>query len=549
MRISLSFCENQFFARLSFCRMCRRVLAWSGIFVCSSIALFCLAKGTLAQSTELSRISSLIQQGNLAEAEQRLHGYLIRLPHSPKANDLLGIVYLRQEHYKQAEEALQRAVTSAPGLLEPRLDLGDAYLAEGKPDLALAAYRGAGKLSAHDVRANIALAKLYLAAGEFAKSIEAAGNIPTQKRTAELLPTLAADYFGLGQPEKASVEIQGMLQISEKEPDLVPELAEFFLAHKDFKSAQQLLLLAQPKQPVTDRLLVDSALTDAGLGQLDEAQKKLESILARTPESLGALVAAGKVASQQLDWAAAVEAFSRATQIAPKRPDILYGLASAQLYANQLEAARHNAEELHALEADDLRSTYLLALAVFGLKDWDSSKSYAEQVLAVHPDDREMNLILADVAFNNEHNFQTARKHVDICLKQNPKDPGALYYLGMIQKLGGDVGGAIQSLSLSVSGNPGNGDAQAALGSLCLQTGDLTCAINAFTQAVLLVPQEAQNHYQLGLVYSRSNMPDKAKEQLQIYERMKEQEAKEATTTPKGPSSVQVSPMGVVAHP
>jgi tetratricopeptide (TPR) repeat protein len=529
--------------------MCRRVLAWSPILVCSSIALFCLPKGTLAQSTELSRISSLIQQGKLDEAEQRLHGYLVKLPHSPKANDLLGIVYLRQERYKQAEQAFQQAVTGAPALLEPRLDLGDAYLAEGKPDLALAAYREASKLAPHDVRPNIALAKLYLAAGEFAKSIEAAGNIPTQKRTAELLPTLAADYFGLGQPEKASVEIQGMLQISEKEPDLVPELVEFFLAHKDFKSAQQLLLLAQPKQPVTDRLLVDSALTDAGLGQLDEAQKKLESVLARTPESLGALVAAGKVASQQLDWGAAVEAFSRAAQIAPKRPDILYGLASAQLYANQLEAARHNAEELHALEPDDLRSTYLLALAVFGLKDWESAKSYAEQVLAAHPDDREMNLILADIAFNNEHNFQAARKHVDICLKQNPKDPGALYYLGIIQKLGGDVGGAIQSLSLSVSGNPTNGDAQAALGSLCLQTGDLTCAVSALKQAVLLVPQEAQNHYQLGLAYSRSNLADKAKEELQIYEQMKAQEAKEAAGVPKGPSSVQVSPMGVVAHP
>jgi tetratricopeptide (TPR) repeat protein len=511
--------------------------------------LFCLPKGTPAQSTELSRISSLIQQGKLDEAEQRLHGYLLKLPHSPKANDLLGIVYLRQERYKQAEQALQEAITRAPGLLEPRLDLGDAYLAEGKPDLALAAYREASKLAPHDVRTNIALAKLYLAAGEFAKSIEAAGNIPTQKRTAELLPTLAADYFGLGQPEKASVEIQGMLLISEKEPDLVPELVEFFLAHKDFKSAQQLLLLAQPKQPVTDRLLVDSALTDAGLGQLDEAQKKLESILARTPESLGALVAAGKVASQQLDWAAAVEAFSRAAQIAPKRPDILYGLASAQLYANQLEAARRNAEELHALEPDDLRSTYLLALAVFGLKDWDSAKSYAEQVLAAHPDDREMNLILADIAFNNEHNFQTARKHVDTCLKQNPKDPGALYYLGMIQKLGGDVGGAMQSLSLSVSVNPNNGDAQGALGSLCLQAGDLTCAISAFTQAVLLAPKEAQNHYQLALAYSRSNVPDKAKEQLQIYEQMKAQEAEESARVPKGPSSIQVSPTGVVAHP
>jgi tetratricopeptide (TPR) repeat protein len=520
--------------------------------VCSCIALLCLLKSTPAQGpqgSELTRISSLIQQGKLDEAEQRLHRYLINLPHSANANSLLGVVYLRQGRYKQAEEALQEDITRAPGLLEPRVDLGDAYLEEGKPDLALAAYRGASKLAPHDVRTNLALAKLYLAAGEFAKSIEAAGNIPAQKRTAELLPTLAADYFGLGQSEKASVEIQGMLQISEKEPDLVPELAEFFLAHKDFKSAQQLLVLAQPNQPVTDRLLVDSALTDAGLGQLDEAQKKLENILARSPESLGALVAAGKVASQQLDWAAAVEAFSRAAKIAPMRTDILYGLASAQLYANQLEGARHNAEELHTLEPHDLRSTYLLALAIFGLKDWDVAKSYAEQVLAAHPDDREMNLILADIAFNNEQNFQVARKHVDVCLRQNPKDPGALYYLGMIQKLGGDVSGAMQSLSLSVSGNPNNGDAQGALGSLCLQTGDLACAVSAMNQAILLAPQEAQNHYQLALAYSRSNVPDKAKEQLQIYEQMKAQEAKEAAGAPKGPSSIQVSPMGVVAHP
>jgi len=229
--------------------MCSKVFAWSGIFGCSCIALFCLPKGTLAQSTELSRISSLIQQGKLDEAEQRLHGYLIKVPHSPKANDLLGIVYLRQERYKQAEEALQRAITSAPVLLEPRVDLGDAYLAEGKPDLALAAYRGATKLAPHDVRPNIALAKLYLATGEFAKSIEAAGNIPTQKRTAELLPTLAADYFGLGQPKKASVEIQEMLQISEKEPDLVPELVEFFLAHKDFRARNSCCCLHNRSSP------------------------------------------------------------------------------------------------------------------------------------------------------------------------------------------------------------------------------------------------------------------------------------------------------------
>jgi cellulose synthase operon protein C len=470
------------------------------------------------------------------------------LPHSAKANNLLGTVYLRQGHLEQAEDALQKATVAAPALLEPRLNLGDAYFAEGKLDSALTAYQGAAKIAPHDVRANLALAKLYLGTGEFAKSIEAAGNIPPEKRTEELLPTLAADYFGLRQPEKAGVEIDAMLQVAQNQPDLVPELAEFFLAHRDFKSSEQLLTLAQSKQPSTDRLLVDLARTQAGLGQLDEAQKTLEGVLERTPDSLDAFVAAGHVASQQSDWAASAEAYSRAAKLAPERPDILYGLVSAQLYGNHTNGALANAQKLHTLVPDDLRATYLLALAEFGVKKWEEARPYAEQVLSARPNDREMNLVLADIAFNDEHNLPVARKHVDICLKQNPEDPGALYYLGMIQKMEGDVSGAIQSLTKSVTGNPRNADAQGALGALCLQAGDVTRAELALEQAVLLAPEQSQNHYQLALAYSRSNAPDKAKAQLQIYQQMKAKEAKEAKNF-KGPSTSEVPPMAIASRP
>jgi Flp pilus assembly protein TadD len=484
----------------------------------------------------------------LPEAEQRLHRYLLKLPHSAKANNLLGAVYLRQGRFEQAEDALQKAIAGAPALVEPRLNLGDSYLAEGKLDSALAAYQGAGKIAPHDARTNLALAKLYLGTGEFAKSIEAAGNIPPEKRTAELLPTLAADYFGLRQPEKGGVEIQGMLQVAEKQPDLIPELAEFFLAHGDFKSSQQLLALSQGKQPATGRFQVDLARTQAGLGQLDEAQKTLEGVLERAPESVDALVAAGHVASQQSDWTASAEAFSRAAKLAPERPDILHGLVSAQLYANQTEGALKSAQKLHSLVPNDLRATYLLALALFGVKKWEEAKPYAEQVLTAHPDDREMNLVLADIAFNDEHNLAVARNCVDVCLKQNPEDPGALYYLGMIQKMEGDVSGAVQSLSKSVAGNPKNADAQGALGALCLQAGDVTGAVRALEQAVLLAPEEAQNHYQLALAYSRSRAPDKAKAQLGIYRQMKAKEAKEAKDL-KGPSTSAVPPMGLASRP
>jgi tetratricopeptide (TPR) repeat protein len=526
-----------------------RVSVWREVLACACVVatIFCVPDVACAQSTELDGISSLIGHGNLQQAEHRLQRYLQTHPRSAKANNLLGAVYLRQGHFEQAEAVLQKAAAGAPTFLEPRIKLGDAYLAAGKLDSALAAYQDAGKIAPADARIHLALAKLYLGKGEFAKSIEAAQNIPTEKRTDEILPTLAADYLGLNQPEKAGVEIQAMLEVADRQPDLVPELAEFFVAHRDFKSSQQLLAVAR-KQPVTDRLQVDLALTQAGLGQLDEAQQTLEGVLEHTPGSVAALVAAGQVASQQLNWTAAEEAFSRAANLAPDRPDILYGLVSAEVYGYQTEGALKNARKLHSLVPDDLRSKYLLALALFGARKGEEAKGYAEQVLAAHPDDREMHLILAHVALNSEHDLPGARKQADICLRQNPNDPGALYYLGMVQKMEGDVNGATQSLSKSVAGNPKNADAQAALGALYLQASDVTGAVRALEQAVLLAPEEAQNHYQLALAYSRSGAPDKARTQLDLYRQIKAKEAKEAGIL-QGPSSSEVPPVRFASRP
>jgi tetratricopeptide (TPR) repeat protein len=495
---------------------------WKALVVgaCFAAALFSSPNIALSQSAELDSISSLVERGKLEEAEPRLQHYLQTHPRSVRASDLLGTVYLRQGHFEQAKASLQKAIASAPTLLGPRIKLGDACLAAGRLDSALAAYEDAAKIGPTDVRVHVALAKLYLGNGEFAKSIEAAAKIPERKRTGELLPTLAADYLGLNQPDKAGVEIQAILEVADRQPELVLELAEFFLYHRDFKSSQQLLTAAH-KQPVSDRLQIDLALTQAGMGQLDQAQSTLESVLEHAPDSVAALVAAGQVASQQLNWAAAEEAFSRASSLSPDRPDILYGLVSAQLRTHQTEGALENARRLHSLLPDDLRSTYLFALALFGARKGDEAKPYAEQVLATHPEDREMHLLLADVALNSEHDLPGARKHADICLKQNPTDPGALYYLGMVQKMEGDLNGAIQSLSRSVAGNPKNADAQGTLGAISLLASDVPGAIRALEQAVLLAPDEAQNHYHLALAYSRAGAPDRSKAQMELYQQLK----------------------------
>jgi tetratricopeptide (TPR) repeat protein len=212
------------------------------------------------------------------------------------------------------------------------------------------------------------------------------------------------------------------------------------------------------------------------------------------------------------------------------------------------EKALINAEKLHSLVQADLRVTYLLALSQFGSRKWDEAKKSAEEVLAEHPTDREMNLILADMAYNQERNLLTARKYLDVCLKQNPNDPGALYYLGAIRKMEGDVSGAIESLSKSLAVNPKNGEAQSALGALYLQSGDIPHAINALEQAVALAPKEAQNHYQLALAYSRANATERAKAQLEIYQQLKAEESKAAKDY-KGPATSELPSMSVPTRP
>jgi Flp pilus assembly protein TadD len=508
----------------------------------------CFPVRLAAQQTDFVAIQKLIDRGQLDQAGTRLRQILSKSPDSAKANELMGSVHLGQGNYALAEKSFRKALAAAPSRLQSRIGLAESLAGAGQFDSARDAYQDAAKLPSADPRPRLGLARLFLAHGDFQQSMDAASAIPPEKRTLELLPVLAAAYFGLKQPEKAAVEIQGMLRVAPKQPELIPELGEFFIAHGDFKSAEQLFTLAASQQPSTVRYEVDRAKIQAGLGQLNEAQQTLEAVFAKNPESVEALAVAGHVAALQQDLNASVEAFARANTLAPNRPEILAGLVSGLLYAGKSEEALAPARKLQSLRPDDLRATYYLALAEYGVRNWQQARAAAEKVVAEHPDDREMNLVLADTAFNDQKDLALARKYLAVCLRLNPDDPSALYFLGMVQRMEGDAPGALQNFAKSVQLNPKNADAQAALGSLALQTGDVPRAISALEAAVAIAPQRPENHYQLGLAYSRAGESSKASSELDQYKRMKDKEEREAKTL-KGPTTSELPPMGIASRP
>jgi tetratricopeptide (TPR) repeat protein len=521
------------------CRTCRGSAA-ALLFVSAALALNCqwLAR---AQAPDLAEISSLIRQGKLEPAERALQNFLSKQPNSAKARSLLGVVYMRETRYADAETSFLKAIQIDPNLFEARRNVGDAYLAEGKIEAAKGAYLDALRINPQDAKANLALATLYLNMGQFTASLDAAGKIPPAKRTPDLFPILAGDYFGMQQQQKAAVEIQAMIQIAGKNPDLVPQLAELLLDHGAFRSAEEVLIAAAPRQKQTDRFLLDLARAEDGLGKREEALHTLSLVLQRSSRSLDALVLAGRVSGENSDWNQAVGFFKRAQKLAPERIDILQGLVTALLYANLPNEALESARRLQSLQPDDPRAAYYMALSLFGVHKWEDAKPYAAKVLAVHPEDREMNLTMAGIVYDL-HDLPEARKHLEICLKQNPADPGALYYLGLIEKTEGDLEGATKSLAKSVAGNPKNSDAQSALGGLCLQVGDLSCARDALEHSILLSPGESQNHYQLSLTYTRLGLTQQAHEQLLLYEKLKAEEQKAPATTAVSPISGRPTP-------
>ena len=498
-----------------------RVAGFGGLILAVFVvwAMLCNPCAEAAASPELTQVARLIHEGKLDLAQQRLQRFLSHQPHSARALNLLGIVYLQQQRYDAAEEPLRSAIAVDPGLIDALRNLGEVYIAENKAEDAEAAYAKAAKIVPSDPKSNLALAKLYQSSGQFQRSLDAAGKIEPAQRTLSLLPILAADYVGLNQSEKATLEVRSMLQVAGKNPDLVPQFADFLIGRGAVGDADELLKIAARQQKPTDEFLYEVARVQALKGDRAEARETLTGVLQSSPRFLNALAEAGRLAGLDSDWSHAADFLSRAETLAPRRVDILQGLVLAQLYSYRAEDALRTAKKLQALQPDDLRSSYFMALALAGNHQWPEARPFVETVLRSHPDDEEMKITLAAIAYNT-NDMNEARKDLDFCLSRNPSNAGALYYLGLVEKVEGDLAGATKTLANSVAINPRNEEAQSALGGLYLQTGDLPHAREALERAVELWPEGADNHYKLALVYKRSGLTDKAEEQLAIYQKV-----------------------------
>src|SRR5258708_31302402 len=94
------------------------------------------ARPTSNTSSPFLEAETLLRQGSVEEAKQRIEEQLKLNPSSVEGYNLLGIAYSSEKDYDNALKALQQALTLDPNSTRTHNNLGNLYVSQEKVDLA-----------------------------------------------------------------------------------------------------------------------------------------------------------------------------------------------------------------------------------------------------------------------------------------------------------------------------------------------------------------------------------------------------------------------------
>src|SRR5437588_519805 len=437
--------------------------------VCSvSLTLVACLSATAAASPPQSRnldrefqaAVAEYDSGHYSKAAAKLENLVREAPESFEVQELLGLVYSAQSQDATATQHLQKAVHLKPNSAPARTNLAANLARLGKLDLATEQFKKAVDLDPRNFDTNHNLGEAYIRSGKIADAA------PFLEKAQQINPSsydngydLSLAYIQIGRLADARQLIQNLLK-QKNTAELHNLLGELEEKDGKFVAAENEYETAAHMDPS------ESNLFDWGS----------ELLLHRT---LGP----------------AVEVFQQASARYPASQRLVIGLGMA-LYArgNYDEAVKS------LLRAADLNPAdpgcYL-----FLSKAYDSSPSQADDVI------------------------ERFRRFAEL----QPSNARALYYYAMglwkgkrAQDPSLDLRQIESLLNKSLTLDPKLAEAHLQLGNLYSDQNKYAQAIPQYIRALELNFDLADAHYRLGQAYVRTGEKDRAQQQFQVYQGLRE---------------------------
>lgn len=405
------------------------------------------------------------ESGHLAQAAARLEKLAPDAPDSFDVHELLGMVYAAQSQDAKATVHLQKAAQLNPKSAPAHTNLATNLVRLGKLGPAEVEFKKALELEPHSYDAVHNLGEFYVAARKLPDAVPYLEQAQQIKLSAyDNGYDLSLAYLQLGRTADARRQVKELLK------------------QKD--TAELHNLLGQIEEKSGDP--VAAATEFQAAAHLDPSESNLfdwgsELLLHRTLDP-------------------AVEIFQKATERYPNSPRLAIGLGMALYSRGNYDEAVKSLVRATDLDPSDTRAYLFLS------KAYDSSPNQAEEVI------------------------QRFRRFTEL----QPENSRALYYYAIslwkgrrVENTALDLSQIEGLLKKAVALDPGYADAHQQLGNLYSDEKKYAEAIPEYTQALQHNPDLGDAHYRLGQAYVRTGQKDRAQEQFEIYQKLREQHVAE----------------------
>ena len=435
------------------------------------LALLPLAPHILAQNAsggvnerldrEFQAAVAQYEAGRLPEASAALEALLREVPESFEVHELLGLVYSAQSQDAKASAHLEKAVGLKPESASARMNLAINLVRVGRLPLAETQFKKALDLEPKNYEANHNLGELYVRAGKVAA---------------------ATPYLEQAQRINSAAYDNGY------------DLALAYVVTSRLSDARQLIqdLLKQKDTAELHNLLGEVEEKD---GKFVEAANQYELAAHLDPSESNLFDWGGELLLHRtLD--PAITIFQKAAERYPNSPRIAIGLGIAYYSRGNYDDAVKSLLHAADLSPADPRVYPFLSRA------YDSSPSQADEVIA------------------------RFRRFAE----QQPGNARAQYYYAMslwkgkrTQDPNLDLTQIAALLKKSIALDDSLAEAHLQLGNLYSDQQKYADSIPEYQRALDLNSDLADAHYRLGQVFVHTGDKERAQDQLQVYQKIRQQ--------------------------
>ncbi len=476
-----------------------------------------------------------LELGQNAQAESLLTRYIALAPGDTRAARLAALAALRQRAPGRAIDYLKPVAAKPNADADTLTLLGNAYMAAGKPDVALQQFDRAAALDPKNPAIQTRVAISEIGAGQGKEGLAGLERVFDTEAGAPVAgPTLVLMHLRAGQTDKAAEVAAALVNRDAKNPLYLTLSGMVKAAKKDIPGAETAFRAALQQNPNFAPARNDLSALYLSSGRSDDAKKLYEEALSKKSDDEAALLGLANIAIEQKKWADAKDYINRARTAAPNDPAA--GLAQVRLYSLQHDWANAasvagalsaqfpsdlNVTEAQA-QADLAAGDTVGALASYkrayelapqsaallsryvGLltstKDYATAASVLKAAIGRDPKNSGLKVALIRVTAQTD-GLDAAVSLANLYAKDDPSTSAFVLATDQLYQNAGRWDDAQAALEKGIAARSGDDDLIAALARLYIRTGHFDKAEGFLTTRLKADPENATANATLGTLY------------------------------------------------